>query len=84
MASLASQVSQGGRIVIPVEMRHKMGINTGDQVLLTWSEESHELRVSTRKQRLDHARSLVKRYADSSDSVVDEFINERRQAAIDE
>lgn len=85
MSSTAIQVSQGGRIVIPVEMRQKMGIKAGDQVLLTWSEESHELRVATRKQRLHHARELVKRYADTSDgSVVDELIRERRQAADDE
>lgn len=84
MSSIAVQVSQGGRIVIPVEMRQKMGIKAGDQVLLSWSEETHELRVATRKQRLHHARELVKRYADTDGSVVDELIQERRQAAVDE
>ena len=84
MSSTVVQVSQGGRIVIPVEMRQKMGVKAGDQVLLTWSEESHELRVATRKQRLHHARALVKRYADTDGSVVDELIRERRQAAVDE
>ncbi len=84
MSSTVAQVSQGGRIVIPVEMRQKMGIQAGDQVLLTWSEESHELHVSTRKQRLNHARALVKRYANTEGSVVDELIQERRQAAVDE
>ena len=84
MSSTAIQVSQGGRIVIPVEIRQKMGIKAGDQVLLTWSEESHELHVSTRKQRLSHARALVKRYADADGSVVDELIQDRRQAAVDE
>jgi AbrB family looped-hinge helix DNA binding protein len=84
MSPIAVQVSQGGRIVIPAEIRQKMGINIGDQVLLSWSDEVHELRIATRKQRLQHAVDLVKRYATVTDSVVDELIRERRQAATDE
>lgn len=84
MPPIAVQVSQGGRIVIPAELRQKMGINIGDQVLLSWSDDAHELRIATRKQRLQHAVELVKRYANSTDSVVDELIHERRQAAENE
>jgi AbrB family looped-hinge helix DNA binding protein len=84
MSPIAVQVSQGGRIVIPAEIRQKMGINIGDQVLLSWSDEVQELRIATRKQRLQHAVDLVKRYATVTDSVVDELIRERRQAAADE
>jgi len=84
MSPIAVQVSQGGRIVIPAEIRQKMGINIGDQVLLSWSDEVHELRIATRKQRLQHAVDLVKRYTTVTDSVVDELIRERRQAAVDE
>jgi AbrB family looped-hinge helix DNA binding protein len=84
MSPIAVQVSQGGRIVIPAEIRQKMGINIGDQVLLSWSDEAHELRIATRKQRLQHAVDLVKRYATVTDSVVDGLIRERRQAAADE
>lgn len=84
MSPIAVQVSQGGRIVIPAEMRQKMGIGIGDQVLLSWSEETHELRIATRQMRLQQARSLVKRYAKTDASVVDELIRERRQAAADE
>ena len=84
MSPIAVNVTQGGRIVIPAEIRQKMGINIGDQVLLSWSDEIHELRIATRKQRLQHAVDLVKRYATATDSVVDELIRERRQAAADE
>lgn len=85
MSPIAVQVSQGGRIVIPAEIRQKMGINIGDQVLLSWSDEAHELRIATRTQRLQHARDLVKPYATSAtDSIVDALIRERRQAAADE
>ena len=79
------QVSNGGRIVIPVEMRKKLGIKVGDQVLLSWSEESKELRIATKKQRLKTACDLVQRYAKTdNESVVDELIHDRREAALHE
>jgi AbrB family looped-hinge helix DNA binding protein len=84
MTSVAANVSQGGRIVIPADIRQKMGIAIGDQVLLDWSEATQELRVFTRKQRLQHARDLVRQYARPGVSVVDELIQERRKAAADE
>lgn len=84
MSPISVQVSQGGRIVIPAEIRQKMGVSIGDQVLLSWSDETHELRIATRTQRLQHARDLVKHYANTTDSVVDALIRERRQAAADE
>jgi len=84
MSQISVQVSQGGRIVIPAEMRLKMGVNIGDKVLLSWSDDAQELRIATRKQRLQNALSLVQRYATPSASVVDSLIRERREAALDE
>ena len=84
MSVIAVQVSHGGRIVIPAEIRQKMGITIGDQVLLSWSDEAQELRIATRAQRLQYARDLVKPYANAKGSVVDALIRERRQAAADE
>ncbi len=84
MSVIAVQVSHGGRIVIPAEIRQKMGVSIGDQVLLSWSDEAHELRIATRAQRLQRTRDLVKPYANAKGSVVDALIRERRQAAADE
>ncbi len=84
MSPIAVQVSKGGRIVIPAEIRQKMGISDGDNVLLSGSDDIHELRIATRKQRLQHALDLVKQHVTTTDSVVDELIRERRQAAADE
>lgn len=81
MTTTMAQVSQGGRIVIPTEVRKKMGIGVGDQVLLSWSEDTQELIIATRKQRLQKAKDLVKQFTKPSGSVVDEIIAERHQAA---
>jgi len=84
MATTMAQVSQGGRIVIPTEVRKKMGIGVGDQVLLSWSEDTQELIIATRKQRLQKAKDLIKQFAKPSGSVVDELIAERHEAAANE
>ena len=84
MTSILVQVSAGGRVVIPVAIRKKMGIRVGDQVLLDWLDDSKELRIASRKQHLTVSRELVKHYAENEGSVVDELIKERREAAIHE
>lgn len=52
MSPIAVQVSKGGRIVIPAEIRQKMAISAGDNVLLSGSDDVHEVRIAARKQRL--------------------------------
>lgn len=79
--TITAQVSQGGRLVIPTDVRKKMGINIGDQVLLSWSEDTQDLVIATRKQRLAKAKSLIKQFAKPKGSVVDELIAERRESA---
>ena len=81
MSSVVIQVSQGGRIVIPADIRQKMGIGIGDEVMLTWHEDNHELTIATRKQRLQRARQLVKTHINVTHSIVDELLQERKEAA---
>ncbi|MDP2753851.1 MAG: AbrB/MazE/SpoVT family DNA-binding domain-containing protein [Nitrospirota bacterium] len=75
MSSLIAQVSAGGRIVIPAQIRRKMGIHSGDQVLLPFHDG--ELHIATRKQRLQQTKAIVKAYA-SDISLADPLIEERR------
>ena len=47
---LAVKMSQGGRVVIPAELREKFNINQGDE--LVFEERDGELILSTKRQRL--------------------------------
>jgi AbrB family looped-hinge helix DNA binding protein len=84
MTFLTANVSQGGRIVLPLELRQKLGIKVGDEIILEWNEDSAELRLMTHKMCLQKAKKLVQQYIKPSKSVVDELIAERREAAKDE
>ncbi|ESS66961.1 transcriptional regulator AbrB family [Methyloglobulus morosus KoM1] len=80
MSLTTAQVSPGGRIVIPAEIRRKMGIDTGDQVILSYHDG--ELHISTRKQRLQQAKAIVKA-ATVPVSLADQLVEERRAEAND-
>ncbi|MDD5114560.1 MAG: AbrB/MazE/SpoVT family DNA-binding domain-containing protein [Methylobacter sp.] len=80
MSSLITQVSAGGRIVIPAEIRRKMDIHSGDQVVLTYHDG--ELHIATRKQRLQQAKDIVKACV-SDISLADQLVAERRAEAND-
>jgi AbrB family looped-hinge helix DNA binding protein len=73
------RVNENGRVVIPASFRKALGINVGDEVMLRI--EDGELRITTRKQRLERAKQLVRRHVEQGDSLVDELIAERREAA---
>ncbi|MEF3075351.1 AbrB/MazE/SpoVT family DNA-binding domain-containing protein [Methylobacter sp. Wu1] len=80
MSAFTAQVSAGGRIVIPAEIRRKMGIHSGDQVILSYHDG--ELHISTRKQRLKQAKAIVKACVGNI-SLAEQLIEERRAEAND-
>lgn len=73
------KVNENGRVVIPASFRKALGINVGDEVMLRI--EDGELRITTRKQRLERAKQLVRRHVKPGTSLVNELIAERREAA---
>ena len=75
------KMSENGRVVIPAEIRQAIGLKEGDTVF--WDLVDGEPRLSTRQTRLRRAQALVARYCPIApgDSVVDEFIAERRAEA---
>jgi AbrB family looped-hinge helix DNA binding protein len=76
MSLQVTQVSEGGRIVIPVDIRNKMHIETGDQLLVSF--HNGEIHLATKKQRLKRSQQIVSKYATTL-SLADELIKERRE-----
>lgn len=77
-----ARVNQNGRIVIPAAFRKALGINAGDEVVLTI--EGDELRVTTLRRRLERAQDLVGKHLRPGQSLANELIAERRRAARNE
>jgi len=79
MKEIRTRVNENGRIVIPAPLRRALGISAGDELVLR--VEDDELRVTTLRRRIEHARRLVRRYIKPGRSLVDELIAERHKAA---
>ena len=68
-----------GRIIIPAELRRRMGWEAGQRLALVGG--SHELKVLSRKQALEALQEEVRKHLRPGVSVVDELIRERRAEA---
>jgi AbrB family looped-hinge helix DNA binding protein len=79
MATYRAKVTEGGRVVIPAEIRRQLGFQPGVEVVLNVADG--ELRIRSVRQAIEHARDLVRRHVDKSTSLADELISERREAA---
>jgi antitoxin PrlF len=76
------RVNENGRVVIPASFRKRLGIHVGDEVVL--QIEDDELRITTLKGNIERAQRLVRKHVKPGTSLVDELIEERRQAARNE
>src|ERR1700682_5817018 len=76
------RVNENGRVVIPAAFRKRLGIVIGDEVELR--VEDDELRISTLRRNIERAQRLIRKHVKPGVSLVDELIEERRQAARDE
>jgi len=79
--SISTKVTDGGRIVIPAEYRRALGLNVGDDVVL--SLEAGEIRILSRKEALGRAKALVRKYVPEGAVLSDELLAERRREAAD-
>ena len=77
-----TKVTQGGRIVIPADMRRRLGIEIGGDVSITLDGES--LRILTQKESIKRAQALVSKFVPKRVSLVDELIADRRREAANE
>ncbi len=76
MNEMKAKISEGGRIVIPVEYRQALGLHVGDEVILRL--DNGEVRITTPRQAIKHAQDLIRRYIPQGRSLSDELIAERR------
>jgi AbrB family looped-hinge helix DNA binding protein len=71
------KVAANGRMVLPADVRKRMGLENGGKLILSESELGLEL--TNGRQRVKRAQSLYKRYsAGKTDISVDEFIAEKK------
>lgn len=82
MDVIRTKVTQGGRIVIPADMRRRLGIEIGEDVNIALDGES--LRILTQKESIKRAQALVQKFVPKSVSLVDELIADRRREAANE
>jgi len=79
MAIYQTKVTEGGRVVIPAELRRQLGLQLGSDVILDIADG--ELRIRSVQQAIQHAQALVRRHVRPGASLSDELIRERREAA---
>lgn len=79
MLRARTHVGPGGRLVIPADHRRALGLEVGDEVILTVDEGA--LRVATLKQTMARAQALVKRHNPKGKSLAESLIRDRRAEA---
>lgn len=65
--------------MIPASFRKALGIEIGDEVLLRIEDD--ELRITTRRHRIERAQRRARQFVKRGESLVDELLTERREAA---
>jgi AbrB family looped-hinge helix DNA binding protein len=73
------RVDAAGRVTLPAEFRHKLGIEPGQELIL--AEDGLGIRLQTFAQAAHSAQEAFAPYRIPGKSVVDELIRERRGEA---
>jgi AbrB family looped-hinge helix DNA binding protein len=81
-SSISTKISEGGRVVIPAEIRRELGLEIGDAVTL--SVIDNEIRIISRTEALRRAQELVRKRIPRGRSLVAELHEERRREVANE
>lgn len=73
----------GGRIVVPAEVRAALGLKKGDRVTVTLAENG-EVRLSTPMQVFQRLQELYRQHVPPGTDSLDDFIAFRRAEAVRE
>ena len=74
-----TRIDPQGRVVIPAEVRRRMGIEPGASIAFV--EEDGQLGLMTVTQGIRRAQAIARRHIKPGKSLVDELIAERRAEA---
>ena len=74
-----TKVSEGGRVVIPADLREKYGLAVGDTVV--WAEDEHGLTLSSHRASIRRAQAIVAKYKRPGVDEVEEFLRDKRAEA---
>ncbi|MGB7877081.1 MAG: AbrB/MazE/SpoVT family DNA-binding domain-containing protein [Anaerolineales bacterium] len=77
-----TQISKGGRLVVPAKLRKELQIETGDEIVLRL--ENGSIRLIPLNQAVNLAQKLVKQYVPVGTSLVEELIQARHTEAKNE
>ncbi|MCR2806622.1 AbrB/MazE/SpoVT family DNA-binding domain-containing protein [Paenibacillus soyae] len=82
MHHIPVKLGEGGRLVIPAEIRKTLGLEIGDELLLHM--ENGKLVVMTRKQAIQYVQEQMSRYDVGQRVLSEELMEERRGEERDE
>ncbi|MDX2150676.1 MAG: hypothetical protein SFV54_08070 [Bryobacteraceae bacterium] len=79
MMETTARIDASGRLLVPIRVRRELGLKPNVDLVLT--VQNGELRVHTREWAIKQARERLMRLKRPGQSVVDEFLAERREEA---
>ncbi len=71
------KIGDGGRIVIPAEIRKDMKVNSGDNIMFYFKDG--ELKILNPKETIEKIRIKAKKLKKPGESVTDEFLKSRKE-----
>lgn len=71
-----TKITEGGRVLIPVEYRRALNLEIGDEVVCLLDEG--EIRIIPRQEAFRRAQNIIGQYVKSR-SLADELISQRRE-----
>ncbi|WP_299821747.1 hypothetical protein [uncultured Jannaschia sp.] len=80
MRTFEVPVQENGRMILPLDLRRRLGLDRGGRLVIEAGEVG--IALTTTQARRRRAQEIARKYASGEEeSVVDEFIAEKREAA---
>jgi AbrB family looped-hinge helix DNA binding protein len=76
MSSQAVKIIDGGKLIIPAAFRRKLGIDTGDTVVIELGEDG--LHVRSLSSAVRRAQEIVREFLPDGTDLADELIADRK------